>query len=75
MDRLEGVIVRLQGRTRRQGHDQIHLGFEQDMVASLAFGRIDAQLSGLAIDLDIHEDVESDRDLVGLNAVGLKRMR
>lgn len=72
-DRLEAAIVRLLSGTGGQADDEIHLGLNDQPLPGPAFGRQDFDLAGAAVDIDMHEDVEGDGNVIAFDAVRLER--
>ena len=73
VDRLESIVVGLQSRARRQGDDQVHMGFEQDMIAGFALRCINGK-GPIGRDIDVHEDIERCGNLIRRDAIGFERM-
>ena len=71
--RLKASTVRLQCRTRRQCHRQVHIRFESNVVTRFALRRIHAQLARCSINRHVHETVESNRYAIGRYAVRSQR--
>src|SRR5690606_9816529 len=66
---LVAEVVRLSVRTRRERHDQIHLGAKAGRVSRLAPRRQHPYLTGLRVDVDMHEDIERDRYAIRRDAI------